>query len=262
MKLPEKIQLLIAEGAIFYISHSGGKDSQAMYALLTEVIPFDQIVVVHADLAEVEWTGVQDHIRLNTKHSVNVVRANKTFLGMVEARGMWPSAAYRQCTSDLKRGPIFKFIRNDLKQRGATIAVNCMGLRAQESASRAKRNPLRYNTQESVNGRVIRHVWDWLPIFDMTTEEVFRAIEEARQKPFWAYAGNERLSCVFCIMGSVNDLWHGAMCNPDLYRRYVELEKRIGHTMFMRGKEPVPLEEYTGILLEDLKGGKCDDADI
>lgn len=50
--------------------------------------------------------GVQDHIGANTEHEVNVVRANKTFLGMVENRGMWPSAAHRQCSSDLKRGQI------------------------------------------------------------------------------------------------------------------------------------------------------------
>lgn len=250
----DQIQRLIADGAIFYVSHSGGKDSQDMYNELLKIIPFDQIVVVHADLGEVEWTGVQDHIRSNTSHLLNVVQASKSFLGMVEARGMWPSAAYRQCTSDLKRGPIFKFIRNDLKARQATIAVNCMGLRAEESAARAKREPLRYNKQESVNGRVTRHVWDWLPIFDKTTEEVFHSIASAGQKPFWAYEKNERLSCVFCIMGSLNDLRHGAIQNPNLYRKYVELEKRIGHTMFMKGKEPVYLEEHTGIKLSELEG--------
>jgi 3'-phosphoadenosine 5'-phosphosulfate sulfotransferase (PAPS reductase)/FAD synthetase len=251
MHLPDEIRDLIESGAIFYCSHSGGKDSQAMYARLRQVIPDNQLVVVHANLGEVEWPGVVDHIRRYVTHPFHIVRANKTFLGMVEARGMWPSAAYRQCTSDLKRGPIFKFIRNDLKERGATIAVNCMGLRAAESASRAKREPLRYNIQESVNGRVVRHVWDWLPVFDLTTEDVFQEIKEAGEEPFWAYAdGNERLSCVFCIMGSVNDLRHGAVCNPDLYRRYVELERKIGHTLFMKGKEPISLEEHVGIKID------------
>lgn len=252
---PEEIKNLIDDGAMFYISHSGGKDSQAMYALVKDVVPAEQIAVVHADLGEVEWEGVQEHIRENTDHDLNVVRAKKTFLEMVEQRGMWPSAAHRQCTSDLKRGPIFKFIRNDLKQRQATIAINCMGLRAQESSARAKRKPFSYNKMQSVNKRVIRHVYDWLPIFHFTTEEVFEAIRLAGQKPFWAYERNERLSCVFCIMGCVNDLRNGAEQRPELFKKYVELEKKIGHTMFMKGKEPIPLEEYVGVktLFDDYK---------
>lgn len=241
----DRIQRLINDGAIFFCSHSGGKDSQVMYAYLRTIIPDHQIVVVHADLGEVEWQGVQDHIWSTIKHGLNVVRANKTFMGMVEARGMWPSAKHRQCTSDLKRGPIMKFIRQYLKDRGLRIGVNCMGIRAAESAARAKKEPFRFNTAESCGHR---DVWDWMPIFDWTTEQVFQYIKDAGQQPFWAYAdGNERLSCVFCIMGSVNDLCHGAICNPELYRRYVELERKIGHTMFMRGKDPVSLEDHVGI---------------
>jgi DNA sulfur modification protein DndC len=242
--LPDRINELIDVGAIFYVSHSGGKDSQAMYSLLKKVIPHEQMVVVHSNLGEVEWPGVIDHIKNNTSHEVNVVKAKKTFLEMVEKRGMWPSAAYRQCTSDLKRGPIFKFIRNDLKARNATTAVNCMGLRAQESSARAKKEPFAYNKLESCNGRVIRHVYNWLPIFYLTTQEVFQSIRLSGEEPFWAYEKNERLSCVFCIMGCVNDLRHGAEQNPELYRKYVELEKKIGHTMFMKGKEPISLQDH------------------
>lgn len=220
-----------------------------MYALLKNRIPTNQIVVVHSDLGEVEWEGVQEHIQKNTDHELNIVRANKTFLGMVENRGMWPSSAYRQCTSDLKRGPIFKFIRNDLKTKNATVAINCMGLRAQESTSRAKKIPFTYNKMQSCNNRVVRHVYDWLPIFHFKTEDVFETIRAAGEKPFWAYEKNERLSCVFCIMGCVNDLRHGAMQRPELYKKYVELEKKIGHTMFMKGKEPISLEEHVGIIV-------------
>lgn len=250
----ERIQQLINDGAIFYCSHSGGKDSQAMYAYLKDIIPEDQLVVVHADLGEVEWMGVHDHIVSNTKHKAHVVRAvkkdgrNKTLLGMVRERGKWPSSSCRQCTSDLKRNPIMKFIRHDLLAKGARIAVNCMGIRAAESSARAKKEPFRYNKSESCGHR---DVWDWMPIFDLTTEQVFQCIADAGQKPFWAYAdGNERLSCVFCIMGSLNDLRHGAEKNPDLYRKYVELERKIGHTMFMKGKQPISLEEHTGIYID------------
>lgn len=250
MRLPDELKRLLEKGAIFYVSHSGGKDSQAMYAILKNVIPVAQLVVVHSDLGEVEWVGVHNHIVVNTQHHVNVVRAvkkdgsTKELLGMVEDRGKWPSASCRQCTSDLKRGPIFKFIRNDLKQRGGRIAVNCTGIRAEESRARAKKEPFRFNAAESCG---IREVWDWMPIFNLTTDQVFQVIADAGQKPFWAYKRNERLSCVFCIMGSINDLRHGAEQRPELYRKYVELEKKIGHTMFCLGKKPITLEEYTGI---------------
>ena len=250
---PDTIRELIEQGDVFFVSHSGGKDSQAMYALLKQINPFEQLVVVHADLGEVEWSGVQDHIWKNTQHGVNVVRAGKTLLGMVENRGMWPSAAYRQCTSDLKRGPIFKFIRQYLNDRGLKIAVNCMGIRAEESTARAKKQPFRYNKAESCGHR---DVYDWMPIFNFSTAEVFQTIAEAGQKPFWAYERNERLSCVFCIMGSVNDLRHGAERNPELYRKYVELERKIGHTMFTRGKEPISLEEHVGIFIGGATGDK------
>lgn len=252
VSMNREIKKLIDDGAIFYVSHSGGKDSQAMYAVLRDLIPEDQIVVVHSDLGEVEWPGIQEHISKYAKHPTNVVRATKTFFEMVERRSKWPSASYRQCTSDLKRGPIFKFIRNDLKERNATIAVNCMGLRAQESTARAKKEPFSYNKQESCSKRVIRHVYNWLPIFDFTTEEVFETIRRAGEKPFWAYEKNERLSCVFCIMGCVNDLRHGAEQNPELYSKYVELEKKIGHTMFMKNKEPIFLEDYIGVKVSDV----------
>lgn len=33
----EKIQELINRGAIFFLNHSGGKDSQAMFLSLTEI---------------------------------------------------------------------------------------------------------------------------------------------------------------------------------------------------------------------------------
>ena len=252
----QNIQKLIETGAIFYCSHSGGKDSQAMYTVLSKIVPANQMVVVHANLGNVEWSGVIDHIKTNIDHELHVVAAGKTFLEMVERRGMWPSPAYRQCTSDLKTGPIMKFIRNDLKTRGATVAINCMGLRAQESTARSKKIAFEINKKNTVNKRVQRTVYNWLPIFDMSEEEVFDTIYAANQKPFWAYGKrgelNSRLSCVFCIMGSKNDLQHGAQENPELFKQYVELENKIGHTMFMKGKNPVSLEDHIGIKVADL----------
>jgi len=254
--MTHSIDQLIKQGAIFYVSHSGGKDSQAMYDVVRKLVPSEQIVVVHANLPGVEWSGVVEHIEANIDHELNVVVAGKTFLEMVEKRGMWPSPAYRQCTSDLKTGPIMKFIRNDLKARGIELAVNCMGLRAEESSARAKKECFKINKKNTVSTRVNRTVYDWLPIFDMLEGEVFDTIYNCDQRPFWAYGErgelNSRLSCVFCIMGSQNDLRHGAEQNPEMFKQIVEMENKIGHTMFMKGKKPIGLEAHIGVQVSDL----------
>jgi len=230
----------INDGALVFISHSGGKDSQAMYCHLRTFVPADQIVVVHANLGEVEWTGVMDHINDTIDHELNVVRAGKTLLEMVEHRfntkpdvPSWPSPKHRQCTSDLKRNPIQKFIRATMKARGATLAINAMGLRAEESSARSKRPVWSLNKTLSKAGRTVH---DWNPIHHWLTAEVFNIIEQAGQSPFHAYAkGNERLSCVFCIMGCAGDLRNGAEQHPELLKKYIELEERTGYTMFPTG---------------------------
>jgi 3'-phosphoadenosine 5'-phosphosulfate sulfotransferase (PAPS reductase)/FAD synthetase len=244
LKTIPAIQELIDAGAIFYCSHSGGKDSQAMYILLRDLVPVDQLVVVHADLGEIEWTGVQDHIRATVLHELHVVRAQwkdgstKDLLSMVErrfeqdpSRPCWPSSSARYCTSDLKRDPIAKFIRNDLKARGRELAVNCIGLRAEESSSRAKKRTFQVNKRET---NTLRTVYDWLPVHHLSTAQVFQVIEDAGELYFWAYEKNERLSCVFCIFGCAGDLKHGAEERPELAQKYLDLEIRTGWTMFHR----------------------------
>lgn len=232
----DQLRDLVERGAIFYVSHSGGKDSQAMHALISRLVPAEQISVVHADLGEIEWHGVQDHIRATIDQELNVVRAGKTFFDMVEHRSRtrpdvppWPSSSTRQCTSDLKRDPIQKFIRADMKARGSLLSVNCTGLRAEESPGRAKKPVWNINKALSAVGR---EVWDYLPIQSLTTGQVLEIIALAGQQPHPAYRRNRRLSCVFCIMGCENDLAHGADERPDLFARYLEIEERTGWTMF------------------------------
>lgn len=237
------IKNLIDSGAIFYCSHSGGKDSQAMYAYLRAIVPHDQVVVVHADLGRVEWEGTQGHIIATIRHELNVVRAfykdgrPKTLLNYVRHRfsvrpdaPSWPSAASRWCTSELKTGPIRKFIRTDMKARHKHLAVNCMGIRSEESKARAKKNPLQLNKELSKAGR---EVWDWMPIFDLSTVDVFDVIKLAGQKPFWIYgAGNNRMSCVLCVLADENDIQNGAKHRPDLVSEYKALEIETGWTVF------------------------------
>jgi 3'-phosphoadenosine 5'-phosphosulfate sulfotransferase (PAPS reductase)/FAD synthetase len=236
---------LIRRGALFVVDHSGGKDSQAMLAKVRGIVPDDQLLVVHAVLGEVEWEGTIDHVHA-TSAGLPVVLAHPvtSFFEMVERRGMFPSPANRQCTSDLKRGPIEREIRRYLKAnpRFGGLIVNCMGMRAEESTDRAKLTTFKRSERNSKAGRT----WfEWLPIHGWTVDQVFGAIARAGQKPHWAYAaGMSRLSCCFCIMASAADLTTAAKLKPDLYRRYVETERRLGFTLSMSRKS---LPEITGV---------------
>ena len=198
--LPE-VQQLINRGALFVVNHSAGKDSQAMTIFLKAVVPSEQLLVIHADLGEVEWPGNVDHIKSTIGNLPFEIckNENRTFLEMVRQRGMWPSPSQRQCTSDLKRGPIERTIRRHLaaNPQFGGLVVNCMGIRAQESPARKKQIPFRLNSRNSLaerklkNGKTVpaREWFDWLPIFELSEKEVFSMIEDAKQKPHWAYGG-------------------------------------------------------------------------
>ncbi|WP_198529756.1 phosphoadenosine phosphosulfate reductase family protein [Achromobacter sp. DH1f] len=198
MTLPSpEILELISRGALFVVNHSGGKDSQAMYLVLRAFIPASQMVIVHADLGAVEWAGAVDHIKATTtSEPLHICRSRRTLLQMIEERGMFPSPQQRQCTSDLKRGPIERTIRTIVEIRikkwvgrgpdarigtqeradalaaGMGLIVNCMGMRAEESSGRAKLTPFKLHTGNSKAGR---EWYDWLPIHEMLEDQVYRS---------------------------------------------------------------------------------------
>jgi len=285
----DEVKKLIDLGAIFFVSHSGGKDSQAQMIEIERIVPKSQIVVVHADLPGADWSGTFDHIKATVgDHDLRVVVANETFMEMVTKRGMWPSPKYRQCTSGQKTGPIDVLIRAIMKERGAKYAVNCVGIRAGESDGRkqgvdkdhfkktgealtiglSKRLALfekmnhpegkldkkgrvkRVNNLSKPNGK--RFVYDWYPIFNYSLEDLLGVVEDAGQRLHWAYAkGMSRLSCMFCIMAKKSDLRVSAKENPNVFKQYVEKEKEIGHTMFADKNGPISLEDFIGVKVDE-----------
>lgn len=229
------VQKLIDMGALFVCNDSGGKDSQCMKAVLMELVPKDQLVIIHAHLPGVEWEGTIEHIeRYNNGHEFHIVQAGKTLFDMVRHRRRFPDVNNRQCTSDLKRGPIDKKIRAISKARACKLIINCMGIRAQESPARAKKRRFTFNWQQSKAGR---KWYNWYPIFDYKLPDVWATIRKAGQLRHWAYdAGMTRLSCCFCILASQADLKTAAALNPVLYQQYLALEKEVDFTLIMPAK--------------------------
>lgn len=261
--MSDSIQTLIDRRALFVCNHSGGKDSQAMLIRLRSMVPDSQLLIVHAHLPEVEWEGTEDHVRRYAGDiPVIIAEAVKTFFEMVKHRGQFPSPQIRQCTSDLKRGPIEREIRRHLKAnpRFDGLIVNCMGMRSDESSARAKLTTFNFSARNSKAGR---EWYDWLPIHYYATPQVFAAIADAGQEPHGAYAlGMTRLSCRFCIMSSRHDLRTAARHNPNLFERYVETEKAIGQTMFMPSKThgKRTLEQVAGITVAQARQAKMENA--
>jgi len=167
----------------------------------------------------------------------------------------WSSSQSRYCTSDMKRDPIDKFYRNC----GHNFIVSCEGIRGGESKPRAKKIPLTIRTritapyykgmtvQEAIAAYNPKHrlALTWYPIFHFSLEDVlatygmnsaalqvYRDIYKGIGKvmggwpfhPAYVY-GNNRVSCVFCILGCNNDLKVGAKHRPELLNMMIEMEE-------------------------------------
>jgi 3''-phosphoadenosine 5''-phosphosulfate sulfotransferase (PAPS reductase)/FAD synthetase and related enzymes len=167
---------------------------------------------------------------------LTVVRnPGRTYLEMVEQRGMFPSAQFRQCASDLKRSPIEKYIRT-LPFR---LIFNCMGIRAAESPPRSKLRPLSINASLTTKTRT---VYNWLPIFEQTLSDVlsWHWMNAVPLHPVYIPAFHldgttggylRRLSCRLCIFSTDSDLLAIRRHDPEAFHAVSELEQKIGFTM-------------------------------
>jgi 3'-phosphoadenosine 5'-phosphosulfate sulfotransferase (PAPS reductase)/FAD synthetase len=228
---------------VILVNTSAGKDSQAMLDYVVQLcdeqnIPRARVVAVHADLGRVEWAGTRALAERQVAHYgirfEAVSRPQGDLLVQISQRGMWPSSTARYCTSDHKRGQIQVLMTKlaaEHRAAGYTTPcriLNCMGLRAQESPDRAKKQAFEPNVK-ATNGR--RTVDNWLLIHAWTTEQVWDRIRQSGVEHHRAYdLGMKRLSCVFCVFASKSSLLIAGHHNPELLTEYVQLEKRMGHT--------------------------------
>jgi 3'-phosphoadenosine 5'-phosphosulfate sulfotransferase (PAPS reductase)/FAD synthetase len=230
---------------VIVVNTSAGKDSQAMMDKVVNQAKADGILdrvhAVHCDLGRMEWQGTTELVREQAAAyniPLHIVRREKgDLLDHAEARGMWPSSKARYCTSDHKRDQAAKIIRklaNEAAARkgGPVRILNCMGIRAQESSARAKKNPISIDKRISTKDR---EVTIWFPIFDWTEVQVWATIKASGVRHHRAYdLGMPRLSCAFCIFAPKAALMIAGKHNPELLDAYCEVEEKIGHT-FKKG---------------------------
>ena len=228
-------------GLAFVVNHSGGKDSTRMLGFVRRKFPDSATYAVMADTGfehqrPISAADFARHRCAEFGIELEIVRnTRRTYLEMVEQRGKFPSPQYRQCTSDLKRGPVEKYIRS-LSHK---VIVNCMGIRAEESYSRSRLSPLSLNAALTTRTRT---VYNWLPIFDQTLGHVlaWHWVNAIRLHPVYVPEYHKdgttggylrRFSCRVCIFSTDADLRAIRQHDRDAFELVSNLETKMGFMM-------------------------------
>lgn len=241
------ISKIIKPDTEMVISFSGGKDSSAMLVYLCEKYQNIKKHLVWADTGFEhdgleEWNkGIADKVNLEVHRVAN---PNKTWLSMVEKRRKFPSSDCRQCTSDLKRGPIETWVRQNIKSKNI---IMCSGLRADESYHRAKLLPVKIDSSMT-NSK--REVYDYLPIHHWSTRDIKDYLKTNGVPLHDCYNYLTRLSCQVCIFNRKRELQAIKANNPEAFNTICELEERIGFTF----KPDCPLGEYIKSVYDNQSG--------
>lgn len=226
------------------VNTSAGKDSQAMLDYLVELadsqgVSRDRLVAVHCDLGRVEWEGTRELAAEQAAHyglRFEVVRNRNwaDLLERIESRGKWPDAKNRYCTSELKTDQVKRLATRLVAETPAlgrpVRILNCLGLRAEESPTRAKKARFRHLEAKSGWSNTKRFVDEWLPIHSWELADVWGRINRSGVPHHPAYdMGMPRLSCSFCVLASRGALVRAVTLRPGLAAEYAAAEARMGH---------------------------------
>ena len=242
-----EIDMLLSQDAAVAFGVSGGKDSVA--GLIATHNHLERIghkgprCAVHADLGRVEWAasmGKCEEVAAALGWDFVVVRRGagdmmdrwqgrwknnlKRYqdLSCVRLILPWSTPNLRFCTSELKS----QVIRSALKKRYPEHnIINGTGVRAEESASRAKSPVAKHDAQLSRKGYL---GYTWNPIHEARLDDVWALIASRGLERHEAYSkyNMTRVSCCFCIMSSASDLENSSKVEEhgDVYREIVDLE--------------------------------------
>ena len=217
------------------VSISGGKDSQVILGQVCGEAEragvLDRVVAIHADTGA-EWPQSAGHCAYLCEHydvPLVVVHPRRPLPDSIRLRGMWPSATCRYCTSDHKRDPIAKWVRNRWPARGEPARVLIVSGERREESPRRARLPAFAVESRLTAGR--REVHRWRPILDWPETMVWEEIRATGLRHHVAYdLGASRVSCILCVLASEKDLRIGAEHNPEFADLYLTIEREIDHT--------------------------------
>lgn len=208
--------------ALVIASVSGGKDSAAMCLHLRDLgLDFEPV------FADTGWEAPETYAYLRGPLTealgpiTEVQGRDGGMVGAIRRKGMFPSRQRRWCTDELKLRPLFAHIFARAAATGRPI-VNAVGVRADESAQRAKL-PSRDGYRDS------RGAFDvWRPIIDWTEQDVIDIHARHGLAPNPLYlAGARRVGCWPCIFSRKSEVRMVADRSPGVIDQLRELEAEM-----------------------------------
>lgn len=200
----------------FHLAFSGGKDSQVLYHLAEMAgVKF----VAHMQITTLDPPELMRFVRKNYPNVV-MHRPEINFYDLIKKKGMLPLRQARYCCAYLK-------------EQAGKGTVTLLGIRAEESAKRAKRTEMEYRDQHTTwdqFNRVAEAQFECMggaekimisPILKWRRSQVWEFIRENQIKYCELYdQGFHRIGCLFCPMASTKE-------KQMERRRYPRIEAKI-----------------------------------
>lgn len=204
------------DGHELIVSYSGGKDSTAVVLALRESgLPF------RAVFADTGWehpavyeylTYVEGQLGI----TIDRVGFEGGMVAKVRARAGFPARLQRWCTQELKVQPLKEY--HDKFRKGGTETVSVLGIRADESATRAK--------QTAIEDSVEFGGYVWRPILDWSVPDVLMMHNRHGLKVNPLYQmGLNRVGCFPCIYASKEEIKMMGEIWPERVDQIAELEE-------------------------------------
>lgn len=232
------------------VSVSGGKDSTALYLWAIEqgfkfravfadtghehpvTVNYVRNMHTFCNGPEVEIVKADFTERLAKK---GLEKSDSVFFDMIRYKGRVPSSKAQFCTELVKLEPIRKWL---LKERGEKPSIVYVGIRAAESAKRAKMPEVELNEyQDSLLYR---------PLLKWTEEQVFSLLKKHNVEPNPLYGlGYSRVGCYPCIHARKSEL---AILPDWAWEKIESWENSLGRTWFGYGSIPLTDDQKAEIL--------------
>lgn len=203
----------------YIVALSGGKDSSAMAVRLKELYPnreFEYVITPTGDeLPDMfeHWENLERILGSSLKRL-----PNKTLFEVIEEQNMLPNFRARFCTRIIKIEPFIEYMESLPRS-----SVMYVGLRADEDGRVGIMSPdHQYEIEFPMKD------WNW------SIDDVWQYLDQK------GISIPERTDCGMCFYQRLPEWKRLLERYPDRFQKYIDLEKRMGHTLRTPGKDTWP----------------------